>query len=178
MVLKKDLSERKVKGKICKIYPEETKQRIVKELEQGRLTVVEAMNRYGVHRKGTILDWLRKYSIVYREQQMQSRHSASVRRQAAFKIASGALSLEGASRQYRVGKETIKDWIKLYSCTTDNEDSMPKKKSSVPAASEEIKALEKQLAFMKLKVEGLETMIDIAERELKIDIRKKSGTKQ
>ncbi|WP_420385706.1 hypothetical protein [Roseivirga sp.] len=40
-----------------------------------------------------------------------------------------------------------------------------------------IKELEKQLEMAKLKAEGYELMIDIAEKELKIPIRKKSGTK-
>jgi hypothetical protein len=43
---------------------------------------------------------------------------------------------------------------------------------------ERIKQLESDLRMSKLKVEALETMIDIAEDQLKIDIRKKSGTQQ
>lgn len=38
--------------------------------------------------------------------------------------------------------------------------------------------LQKVLAEANLKIAGLETMIDIAEQELKTEIRKKSGTKQ
>jgi hypothetical protein len=38
--------------------------------------------------------------------------------------------------------------------------------------------LEQQLAEAQLKIRALETMIDIAEEQLKIDIRKKSGAKQ
>jgi transposase len=40
-----------------------------------------------------------------------------------------------------------------------------------------IKELERQLENAKLKAEGYELMIEIAEKELKIPIRKKSGTK-
>lgn len=40
-----------------------------------------------------------------------------------------------------------------------------------------IKELEKQLETAQLKAEGYELMIEIAEKELKIPIRKKSGTK-
>ncbi|WP_421873399.1 hypothetical protein [Marinoscillum sp.] len=40
-----------------------------------------------------------------------------------------------------------------------------------------IKELKKQLEVAQLKVEGYELMIDIAEKELKIPIRKKSDTK-
>ena len=41
----------------------------------------------------------------------------------------------------------------------------------------EIKRLKKELLDAKLKAEGLEIMIETAEKELKIPIRKKSGTK-
>ena len=43
---------------------------------------------------------------------------------------------------------------------------------------EELALLKQQLYEAKLKVEGLETMIDIAETTYKIAIRKKSGSKQ
>lgn len=43
---------------------------------------------------------------------------------------------------------------------------------------EELKELRKQLRMSELKVELLETMIDEAESELSIRIRKKSGTNQ
>ena len=42
----------------------------------------------------------------------------------------------------------------------------------------EIEQLQNQLWLSELKVESLDRMIDIAEKELKISIRKKSGTKQ
>ncbi len=41
-----------------------------------------------------------------------------------------------------------------------------------------IKELESQLAFSQKRTVALETLIDIAEKELKIQIRKKSGPKQ
>jgi len=41
-----------------------------------------------------------------------------------------------------------------------------------------IKKLEQQLDHQELRADALSTMIDIAERELKISIRKKSGAKQ
>lgn len=41
-----------------------------------------------------------------------------------------------------------------------------------------IKQLEKDLEHERLRAHALDTMINIAERELKIPIRKKSGTKQ
>jgi transposase-like protein len=44
--------------------------------------------------------------------------------------------------------------------------------------SDEVQALKKALAEAELKVKALDTLIDIAEEQLKVDIRKKSGARQ
>ena len=51
-----------------------------------------------------------------------------------------------------------------------------KEKSEEPAA--EIQTLQAQLEQARLKIQALETMIDIAQEKLGVDIRKKSGAKQ
>jgi transposase len=43
---------------------------------------------------------------------------------------------------------------------------------------ERVRQLEKALADEKLKTMALETLIEVAERDLKVPIRKKSGAKQ
>jgi hypothetical protein len=60
---------------------------------------------------------------------------------------------------------------KAYSLDTDNHKKDPVE------LQRRIKELERQLEIAKLKAEGYELMIEIAEKELKIPIRKKSGTK-
>jgi len=44
--------------------------------------------------------------------------------------------------------------------------------------NKKIQELTKELEYAKLKIIGLETMITVAENDLKIKIRKKRGTKQ
>ena len=44
--------------------------------------------------------------------------------------------------------------------------------------SEQIRELKTALELAKLKIIGLETLIDAAEEQLNIDIRRKPGTKQ
>jgi translation initiation factor 2B subunit (eIF-2B alpha/beta/delta family) len=53
-----------------------------------------------------------------------------------------------------------------------------KEKQKVEALRLQLKAAEKQLEDAQMKNIALETMIDIAEEQLKISIRKKSGPKQ
>lgn len=53
-----------------------------------------------------------------------------------------------------------------------------KEKQKLASAQKRMKELEKQLEDVQMKNIALETMIDIAEEQLKISIRKKSGLKQ
>ena len=53
-----------------------------------------------------------------------------------------------------------------------------KERTEVKALEKRIKELEEQLERAQMKNVGLETMIDIAENDYKLEIRKKSGPKQ
>ena len=53
-----------------------------------------------------------------------------------------------------------------------------KKKNDPLATKERIKQLEKALEKANVLIYGLNSMIDYAEKELKVPIRKKRGTKQ
>ena len=61
-------------------------------------------------------------------------------------------------------------------------NSSPKKPASTDRQTEELQqkiaALEKQLQWEKLRGDALDTMINIAEKQLDIQIRKKPGTQQ
>lgn len=68
------------------------------------------------------------------------------------------------------GKKKLKERIELPGI---NADSQP-----IPPLPTDVKTLQEDLRKAKLHNELLNAMIDIAEKELKIDIRKKSGTRQ
>ena len=53
-----------------------------------------------------------------------------------------------------------------------------KERQKLEALQKQVKELEKQLENAQMKKVALETMIDVAEEQLKIKIRKKSGPKQ
>lgn len=62
-----------------------------------------------------------------------------------------------------------------------NEGLMKKGKSvkkDTPANAGDIKTLQKELEEARLKIAALNTLIDVAEEQLKINIRKKPGAKQ
>jgi hypothetical protein len=79
----------------------------------------------------------------------------------------------------QLGLDIPKKWTKLSAL---NSDTMSKSKvdSSLEflQMQEKIKQLEKALLNSELRATAYETMIEIAEKELKINIRKKSNTKQ
>ena len=54
----------------------------------------------------------------------------------------------------------------------------PKKKSDLKPLNNRIKQLEKALEKANVMIYGLNAMIDYAEKELKVPVRKKLGTKQ
>ena len=77
---------------------------------------------------------------------------------------------------------TVRSWIR--EAKQENADlslcnaTAPMAKQPQDKESDEVKALKKALAEAELKAKALDTLIDIAEEQLKVDIRKKSGARQ
>jgi transposase len=89
--------------------------------------------------------------------------------------------------KYNFGGRNISKWMRKFglkspdSQTLELNRQMAKEVNKTPKERElehKIKELEKALDYEKLRTRALETMIDIAENDLKIPIRKKPGTKQ
>jgi len=85
------------------------------------------------------------------------------------------------------GNASILNWMRKFGLQESNENlieirhAMSKeteKTSHERELENKVKELEKLLEHEKLRTTALNTMIDIAERELKISIRKKSGAKR
>jgi len=96
----------------------------------------------------------------------------------------GVLAEENGLKNKDVVKEFVK-WYRRKLATEPNFDlEVPIEKNHSLDQSEddnqssELLELKKQLKQSQLKNEMLETMIDVAEKELNVDIRKKSGTNQ
>jgi hypothetical protein len=53
-----------------------------------------------------------------------------------------------------------------------------KERQQLEALQKKVKQLERQLEDAQMKAIALDTLIDVAEEDLKIAIRKKAGTKQ
>lgn len=110
----------------------------------------------------------------------QKHYEESLKREVVREVTTGLLSQAEARRKYGIGgRTTILTWIRKF-----DDSNQPKKEMSHDEKTPKelllrrIKELERQLEDERMRSEGLSKMIDIAEDQLDIDIRKKSGTKQ
>lgn len=113
----------------------------------------------------------------------KSRYPLSFKRQVVRLVSAEGLSNREAQSRFNLSSPAlVSAWYKKYSSDIEilnPEEGMKKKEDkSRPETEKRIKELEKALQEARLKITGLEMLIDIAEEELKIDIRKKSDTKQ
>ena len=99
------------------------------------------------------------------------------------------------SKKYGVSRTTINKWVLVHQGIYDlprshkqvtydlQQKTLGKKSKQIIRQDQsdlekKIEVLEKQLEWEKLRSLTLDTLINVAERELNIDIRKKPGTKQ
>ena len=113
----------------------------------------------------------------------KSRYPLSFKRQVVRLVSAEGLSNREAQSRFNLSSPAlVSAWYKKYSSDIEilnPEEGMKKKEDkSRSETGKRIKELEKALQEARLKITGLEMLIDIAEEELKIDIRKKSDTKQ
>lgn len=99
-------------------------------------------------------------------------------------ISSGRMTIGEACERIKfmskAPRSSIYYWQKHFA--SEIEFTLPvmtgKEKQKLDAAQKRMKELEKQLEDTQMKNIALETMIDIAEEQLRISIRKKSGPKR
>ena len=98
-------------------------------------------------------------------------------------IVLGAISEKEAIVKYGVSElQQIKNWIKKYSSqinyVSKNIVMKETEQSELATILQQKKELEKVLEEANLRIIGLDTLIDVAEKQFNIEIRKKAGTKQ
>lgn len=118
-----------------------------------------------------------------------------IQQQAVKEYLIDGIPYRALAKKYNVSRSTINKWVLVYQgihniprshkqVSYDLQQKALGKKITAPLPQgqseleKKIALLEKQLEWEKLKAHALDTMINVAERELQIDIRKKHGTKQ
>ncbi len=155
--------------------------KVVREVEAG-LKRKEANRIYGLG-KSSLYNWMRDYSSVNYQQNIKRKIFSNVqKRTVVTAMEQGRMSIKEAQTAYVVKNEKIiQNWLTQYKtekvelCIITEPVMAKKTKSFSPAQAE---ALQMALEEAELKIKALNTLIDVAEEQLKIDIRKKSGAKQ
>ena len=117
-----------------------------------------------------------------------------IRQQAIKEYLVDGMTYHQLSKKYGASRSTINKWVLVYQEThnlprtakqkTHDRQQMAikgipdKTKEEQTDLKQKIALLEKQLAWEKMKAAALDKMIDIAEIDFNIDIRKKPGAEQ
>ena len=120
--------------------------------------------------------------------QERTYYSKEFKNQVVSDYHNGNESLPCFAQRLGLNHHTVHSWVynrgisskssKMPILAAQNFDDVKEEKLSPEAMEVLIKELKSQLAYEKMRSEGFLKMIEIAERELKISIRKKSGAKQ
>ncbi len=112
-----------------------------------------------------------------------SNYETSFRRWLVVEIESGRMSWQEARSRFKLPYHfdaLYKQWQKKYS--EDIVLTLPlmsaKDRTNNEELEKRVKDLEKQLELAQMKIVALNTVIDIAEKDYKLEIRKKSGPRQ
>ena len=150
---------------------------IVQLAEQGTPRR-ELVKTYGMH-SHTLGRWIISRSSVL---QKRRSYSAAEKRSVVRAIRAGMTVKEAVIAFNIPTNSMVHRWIKDFSVeNTEISISKPiemRKTPSLESENAEIKALKKALEEANMKNRALNTLIDIAEAQLKIEIRKKPGAKQ
>ncbi len=149
---------------------------IVAEVENG-LPRKKACLKYGMA-YCTINHWMRTYASDNYLRNLRNPSNEKKRRDIVKQILAQKITKQQAAAFCKVSKKTITTWLRLVKkedaeLLSSNTTDMP-----IDIATCSQIDLQKQLNEARLKVKALDTMIDIAEQQFKIAIRKQSGAKQ
>jgi transposase-like protein len=106
------------------------------------------------------------------------------RRWLVREIEEGRISTAEAIKRFNFnpssGGKLIYDWRKKYAASLflPLPSMTEQEKQELAALQKQLKAMEKQLEEARMRNIALNTLIDVAEEALKVDIRKKPGAKQ
>lgn len=111
------------------------------------------------------------------------KYSIGLKIKIAEEYLSGKFSYSIGAEKYGLkNKGVVKEFVKWYKKNPDIERMKQEAKQEVCKTSDAdgdvIRILKEELALARLRAMALETMIDVAEDELGIAIRKKSGAEQ
>jgi transposase len=153
-------------------------QKIVEAIEGG-MCRRDVCLIYGLSRS-TISVWMREYGSASYKVSKRGHLNNAQKRSMIRAIQEGRMTLKEAKLMYNMKSYTaILNLLRQEGEKSELGTDMKSKANSVPPEEdEEKKALKKALEQAELKIKALNTLIDVAEDQFKIPIRKKPGAKQ
>lgn len=162
-------------------FSKQTILEVVRALERG-VKRREIINCYGMA-KSTLSDWMREHGSPAYHASIKPL-SVTDRRSLVRGVEEGRMTLAEAKAAYNLSSTLV---VKRYLREAEREKAelqriatlMDKNEvRSEAISSQDVKALKKALEEAELKIRALNTLIDVAEDQFKIPIRKKPGAKQ
>jgi transposase len=147
----------------------------ITEVESG-LSRRDVCEKYGMT-YGSLGSWLKLYGTKEFLDNGRLKITSHQKRLIVHAIQEGRMTIAEAMLAYKVkARKTIGRWLReSKDINVDIDSKRPTTSISNDRASQD---LEHALQRANLKILGLETMIDVAEEQLKINIRKKPGAKR
>lgn len=126
---------------------------------------------------GTLGCWIKQYASNEFLENCRIQLTCHQKRLIVHGVQHGTMTIAEAMIAYKIkGRKTIQSWLRE-SKTGKNRDI--ETKSTMPTSNDsDSQEFQHALHQANLKILALETMIDVAEEQLKINIRKKPGAKQ
>jgi transposase-like protein len=140
--------------------------------------------QYGVSRS-TLCDWMRNHGSADYQAKKQGKHLSDIEKRSIVRsIEQGTLTPHAARETYGISGNILKKWLRQ-SVKENAELAVydPFEMKDKPAAQPDLPdperdALKRALEEAQLKISALNTLIDVAEDQFKIAIRKKPGARQ
>ena len=155
-------------------FPQSLIESVFVDLDLG-MTREEVCFKYGMS-GGALRGWIaRKNNPIIKKAIVQFDNDR--RREVARAIIEGRMTVKEAQHLYSIpAAETIRHWVRKLK--KEDRGITKTKAAAMPSITPVDDQRMDELAEAKLRISALETMIDIAEKQFKINIRKKSGAKQ
>lgn len=121
------------------------------------------------------------YDLLSQEERQNRYFSEEFKKQKVSDIEKKLVSIGQVCRQYQVSRTSVTKWLAKYSPMRKKRERMVHESDSeaykIKQMQERIKELERAVGQKQLKIDFLEKMIEIAEDDFKVDIKKKLSTK-
>ena len=159
------------------------RQEIVKSIESGTPRSVIAY-QYGMSR-ALLSNWMRDHGSQEYHAKQQGKSLREVEKRSVVRqIEQGILTPYAARKAYGLSGNTLNKWLKaslnenVELAVYDAFEMKDKSEGRPDLQNLEKEALKKALQEAQLKISALNTLIDVAEAQFKIAIRKKAGARQ